>query len=74
MIPLANILLHPVTQPLAHGAVGIWDEVLNMVPLVFGSGLLFYLYFGKRKRRAANPQPPETQTKPPAPPDEPPRP
>jgi hypothetical protein len=49
MSPLANILL----RPLPHGAVGFWDEVLNLVPLVFGVGLLLYLYLGARKRRAA---------------------
>ena len=66
MVPLVNILL----QPLAHGAVGIWDEVLNMVPLVFGAGLLFYLYFGKRKRHASDPQPREPENNPAQPPDE----
>jgi hypothetical protein len=55
MHPLVNILL----RPAAHGAVGWWDEILNMVPLVFGGGLLFYLYFGKRRHRAAQSQPPE---------------
>jgi len=69
MIPLVNILL----RPLAHGPVGFWDEVLNMVPLVFGAGLLFYLYFGKRKRRATSPQTPETQAEASPKPDEQPR-
>ena len=73
MSPLANILLHPIPRPLAHGAVGWWDEVLNMVPLVFGGGLLFYLYFGKRKRAATNPQPPEAEANPAPPPEEQPR-
>jgi hypothetical protein len=49
VIPLVNILL----RPLAHGAVGWWDEVLNLIPIVFGTGLLIYLYRGARKRRAA---------------------
>ena len=73
MFPLGNILLEPVTRPLAHGAVGIWDEVLNMVPLVFGAGLLAYLYFGKRKHRATDPQPPATEANPAPPADELPR-
>jgi len=73
MVPLANILLSPIARPLAHGAVGWWDEVLNMIPLVFGGGLLFYLYFGKRKRQAASPQPPEAETNPDPAPDEQPR-
>jgi len=70
MVPLANILL----RPLAHGAVGFWDEVLNIIPLIFGAGLLFYLYFGKRKRRPAVVQPPEELPTPPAPPAAPPQP
>ena len=53
MVTLANIVLGLLPRPLAHGAVGFWDEVLNIIPLIFGAGLLFYLYFGKRKRRAA---------------------
>ena len=43
MMPLAPVL---------HGAVGPWDEILNLAPLVVGTGLLLYLYFTKRKRRA----------------------
>lgn len=70
MVPLANILL----RPLPHGAVGFWDEVLNIIPLIFGAGLLFYLYFGKRKRRPAAAQPPEELPNPPAPPAAPPQP
>ena len=68
MVPLANILLGLRPRPLAHGAVGFWDEVLNIIPLIFGAGLLFYLYFGKRKRRPAAAQPPEGQPNLPAPP------
>ena len=49
MFPYTNILL----RPLAHGAVGWWDEILNAIPIVFGFGLLIYLYMGARKRRAA---------------------
>jgi len=70
MVPLANILL----RPLAHGAVGFWDEVLNIIPLIFGAGLLAYLYFGKRKRRPAAVQPPDELPNPPAPPAAPPQP
>jgi hypothetical protein len=69
MFPLANILL----RPLPHGAVGFWDEVLNIIPLIFGAGLLFYLYFGKRKRRPAVP-PADVAADPAAPPPEPPQP
>ncbi len=70
MIPLINILLRPV----AHGAVGFWDEVLNIIPLVFGGGLLFYLYFGARKRRSAEAHPGEAAAEPAAPKDDPPQP
>jgi hypothetical protein len=44
MMPLAPVL---------HGAWGPWDELLNLLPLVVGTGLLLYLYFTRRKRRAA---------------------
>ena len=66
MFPVANILF----RPLAHGAVGIWDEVLNVVPLVFGAGLLIYLYRGARKRRAAEAHQAEAGAEPPAEPQE----
>ena len=70
MVPLANILL----RPLPHGAVGFWDEVLNIIPLIFGAGLLAYLYFGKRKRRPADAAPPPAAgANPPALPDDQPR-
>ena len=39
--------------PLLHGALGFWDEILTLAPLVVGGGLLIYLYFSSRKRRAA---------------------
>lgn len=69
MFRLANILLRPLPAPLPHGAVGIWDEVLNLIPLLFGSGLLFYLYFGARKRRASEAQQREAGAEPDAPAD-----
>ena len=73
MVPLANILLGLRPRPLAHGAVGFWDEVLNVIPLIFGAGLLAYLYFGKRKRRPADAaQMPVSGPNPPAPPEDPP--
>ncbi len=43
LVPLAPVL---------HGALGPWDEILNLAPLVVGAGLLLYLYFTRRKRRA----------------------
>jgi len=66
VIPLVNILV----RPLAHGAVGFWDEVLNMVPIVFGVGLLIYLYAGARKRRAAAAQQGQAAAEPAAPSEE----
>jgi hypothetical protein len=45
------LLLMPLA-PVLHGAVGPWDEILNLAPLVVGTVLLLYLYFTKRKRRA----------------------
>ena len=67
MFPLANIWL----RPLAHGTVGFWDEMLNLVPLVLGGGLLFYLFFSKRKRGATEPAEPADPA--PTPPDQPPQ-
>jgi hypothetical protein len=61
MFPLANILL----RPLPHGTVGFWDEMLNLVPLVLGAGLLFYLFFSKRKRGATAPAEPADPAPPP---------
>jgi hypothetical protein len=66
VFPYTNILL----RPLPHGAVGFWDEVLNLIPLLFGSGLLFYLYFGARKRRATEAQQRAATPDPAAPPEE----
>jgi hypothetical protein len=68
MLPLVNIL----PQPMLHGAVGIWDEVLNLIPLIFGCGLLIYLYFGARKRRAGGAQQREAGAEPPTPDEHPP--
>ena len=59
--------------PLLHGAVGPWDEILNLAPLVVGTVLLVYLYFTKRKRRAEEAaaqegtQPPAPEVAPPEP-------
>lgn len=45
---LTNLLFRPLT----HGAVGYWDELANLIPLVIGGLLLLYLYATSRKRRA----------------------
>jgi hypothetical protein len=47
------LLMMPLV-PVFHGALGWWDEILNLLPLVVGVGLLLYMYFNKRKRRAAD--------------------
>lgn len=39
-------------KPLLHGAVGYWDEVINLIPLVIGAALLLYMYRSSRKRRS----------------------
>ncbi len=39
-------------RPFAHGAVGYWDELANLIPLVIGGVLLIYLYLTSKKRRA----------------------
>ncbi len=36
--------------PLLHGALGFWDEVINLVPVVIGVALLIYLYRTSRRR------------------------
>ena len=37
--------MQPITllKPLLHGAVGFWDEVINLIPLVIGAALLLYM-------------------------------
>jgi hypothetical protein len=39
-------------KPLLHGAVGYWDEVINLIPLVIGAAILLYLYLTSRKRKS----------------------
>ncbi len=45
--------MHPILllKPALHGAVGYWDEAINLIPLVLGMVLLLYLYLTSRKRR-----------------------
>jgi hypothetical protein len=38
-------------RPSLHGAAGPWDEIINLIPLVVGGALLFYLYKTSRKPR-----------------------
>jgi hypothetical protein len=37
--------------PYVHGALGPWDEILTLAPLVVGVLLLLYLYFTSRPPR-----------------------
>ena len=55
-------------RPTPHGALGPWDEILTLLPVVIGTALLAYLYFTARK---APPPGDEAET---APPGEDPRP
>jgi hypothetical protein len=57
----ADLLL----RPALHGAVGYWDELANLIPLVIGGVLLVYLYLASKKRR-------DKEKHPDAPPGEPP--
>jgi len=50
------IRLAILSKPVLHGASGYWDEVINLIPLVIGAGLLLYLYLTSRKRRAKDDQ------------------
>ena len=59
---LANLLY----RPLPHGAIGYWDELANLIPLVIGGLLLIYLYFTSKKRRAKEKHPDVPPTEPPS--------
>lgn len=47
--------------PLAHGAAGFWDEVINLVPIVIGAALLLYLYRTSRRRASGQADEPHDQ-------------
>lgn len=38
-------------MPYLHGALGWWDEIINLIPVVVGIVLVLYLYRGSRRRR-----------------------
>jgi len=46
------MVAHLLYRPPTHGALGYWDEVANLIPLVIGGVLLIYLYLTSKKRRA----------------------
>ena len=51
-----------VLRPELHGALGPWDEIINMIPLVVGAVLLAYLYFTSRRRPPSDDdQPPDAE-------------
>jgi hypothetical protein len=37
--------------PRLHGALGWWDELINLIPVVVGILLVLYLYRANRRRR-----------------------
>jgi hypothetical protein len=39
--------------PRLHGALGWWDEIINLIPVVVGIILVIYLYRSSRRRREA---------------------
>jgi hypothetical protein len=53
-------------SPTHHGALGPWDEILTLAPLVTGALLFLYLYFTARPPR------PDEDDNPAAAPEEPP--
>lgn len=55
-------MFSPLLRPLPHGALGIWDEIINLIPIVVGVLLLLYLYRAHRRRQSA--LPPESETDP----------
>jgi len=46
-----NDLVHasPLFRPPLHGAVGPWDEIVSLIPVVIGAVVLLYLYFSSRR-------------------------
>lgn len=56
------MVAHLALGPTPHGALGPWDEILTLLPVVIGTALLAYLYFTARK---APPAGDEAETAPP---------
>jgi hypothetical protein len=44
--------------PHLHGALGWWDEIINLIPVVVGIVLVLYLYRNSRRRRDAEAEAP----------------
>lgn len=47
--------------PALHGALGWWDEIINLIPVVIGIVLVIYLYRANRARRRTTEAPPEAE-------------
>ena len=47
------MLLTLLFAPHLHGALGWWDEIINLIPVVVGIVLVLYLYRSNRRRRDA---------------------
>jgi hypothetical protein len=45
--------------PRLHGALGWWDELINLIPVVVGVLLVLYLYRASRRRRGESEHGPE---------------
>lgn len=58
------MLVNLLSRPQLHGALGYWDELANLIPLVIGGLLLIYLYFTSKKRRAKEKHPDGPPTEP----------
>jgi len=44
--------------PPLHGALGPWDEIITLIPVVVGAILFLYLYFTAHGRPAGRDEPP----------------
>lgn len=57
--------MHPtlLLVPSLHGALGWWDELINLIPVVVGIILVLYLYRNSRRRREAADEAPEAEPK-----------
>jgi hypothetical protein len=52
------MLAAPLPAPALHGALGPWDEIITLIPVITGAILFLYLYFTARSRRAGEDKPP----------------
>ena len=45
------MLIGVLLRPVLHGVYGPLDEIIALLPVVIGTGLLIYLYFTSRKAK-----------------------